>query len=189
MRSSKSLLLAVVVIAGFLLLQGCALPPERNTEHAQTEELLAYFHRLASSPLDVQRKEHLEALSANDRTSDESSRIRVAMTFMLPGVPWRDDARVIQLLSTSDAGAVDRVSSRRDLLVLLEKMVQVRREDARKCDQKQEQLRDERRKVEQKLDASRDECKRADALQQKLDELRDIDRDLRDKRPAKRTRP
>lgn len=183
------LLLLVIVVGGALLFQGCTLVPERNANHTQIEELLAYFHRLSSAPPDVQRKEHLEAVTANDRTSDEPSRIRLAMTMMLPGVPWRDDARVIQLLNAADTGVTDRVSPYRDLVVLLEKMVQVRREDARKCEQKLELLRDERRKVEQKLEVAREECKRADVLQQKLDELRDIDRDLRDKRPAKRTRP
>lgn len=188
MRSSRFLLLAVVV--GFpLLLQGCMVLPERNVEHRQVDELLAYFHHLSSAPLEVQRKEHLEAVSANDRASDESTRIRLAMTLMLPGVSWRDDARVIQLLNAADTGVGDRGSSRRDLALLLEKMVQVRRDDSRKCEQKQELLRDERRKIEQKLEVAREECKRADVLQQKLDELRDIDRDLRDKRPAKRTRP
>jgi hypothetical protein len=34
----------------------------------------------------------------------------------------------------------------------------------------------------------RDECRKADALQQKLDELRDIDRNLR-KRPLRRNAP
>lgn len=188
MRLPKFLLLALAIGFPFLL-QGCMVQPERNVEHRQVDELLAYFHRLSSAPLEVQRKEHLEAVSANDRASDESTRIRLAMTLMLPGVPWRDDARVIQLLNSTDTGVGDRVSPRRDLAALLEKMAQVRREDARKCEQKQELLRDERRKVEQKLEIAREECKRADVLQQKLDELRDIDRDLRDKRPAKRTRP
>jgi hypothetical protein len=175
-----------------LPLQGCiSLPsiPERNVEHTQVEELLAYFHRLSSAPMDVQRKEHFEAISANERAGDEITRIRLAMTYMLPGVTWRDDARVIQLLGASDTGTADRTSPRRDLSVLLERMAHLRREDSRKCEQKQEALREERRKVEQKLDGAREECKRADVLQQKLDELRDIDRDLRDKRPAKRTRP
>lgn len=174
-----------------LLLSGCVSVPERNTniEQEQVDELLAYFHRVSSAPLEIQRKEHLEAMSSNDHASDELSRIRLAMTYMLPGVPWRDDARVIQLLVAGDPVIGDRKSPRRDLAVLLEKMIQQRREDFRKCDQKQETLREERRKVEQKLEGAREECKRADVLQQKLDELRDIDRDLRDKRPAKRTRP
>jgi chromosome segregation ATPase len=108
---------------------------------------------------------------------------------LLPGVPWRDDTRVAQLLSGIEYPDSRPSTSRRNLVILLERLVQARRDDHRKCEQRLDGLRDERRKLEQKLDSTREECKRADMLQQKLDELRDIDRDLRSKRPSRRTKP
>jgi hypothetical protein len=172
-----------------LSLSGCALVPERIPERSQVETLLAFYHRLSVATLDVQRKEHLDAVAANDRAPDDWTRVRLALTLMVPGVPWRDDARVIQLLGSADTSTTDQSSPRHDLIVLLEKMVQLRREDQKRCDQKVDTLRDDRRKLEQRLEGAREECKKSEVLQQKLDELRDIDRDLRSKRPSRRTRP
>jgi len=172
-----------------LLLGGCAAVPERFSERTQVENLLAYYHRLIVATLDVQRKEHLEALAANDRAPDDGTRVRLALTLMLPGVPWRDDARVTQLLGAADTATADQSSPRHDLMILLEKMVQLRREDQKRCDQKVDALREDKRRLEQRLDVAREECKKAEVLQQKLDELRDIDRDLRSKRPSRRTKP
>jgi hypothetical protein len=176
-----------------LLLGGCALVPEqlseRVSERSQVEGLLAYYHRLSTATLEVQRKEHLDAIAANERVPDDGTRIRLALTLMLPGVPWRDDARVAQLLGAVDATARDRPSPRHDFVVLIEKMLQLRREEQKRCDQKVDALREDRRKLEQRLEGAREECKKAEVLQQKLDELRDIDRDLRNTRPSRRTKP
>lgn len=176
-----------------VLLGGCALVPEqiseRISERSQVEDLLAYYHRLSLATLDVQRKEHMDAIAANERAPDDGTRIRLALTLVLPGVPWRDDARVTQLLGAVDTTARDKPSPRHDFVVLIEKMVQLRREEQKKCDQKVEALREERRKLEQRLEVAREEAKKAEVLQQKLDELRDIDRDLRSKRPSRRTKP
>jgi hypothetical protein len=186
MRKWYALVFALVLQ---LSVVGCTLVPERISERSQVENLLAYYHRLSIATLDVQRKEHLEALAANDRGPDEGTRLRLALTFLLPGVPWRDDARVAQLLGAVDTASGDQSSPRNDLIVLLEKMLQLRREEQKRCDQKVDALREDRRKLEQRLDGAREECKKAEVLQQKLDELRDIDRDLRSNRPSRRTKP
>jgi hypothetical protein len=172
-----------------LSLGGCAVVPEQFSEPTQVENLLAYYHRISSATFDVQRREHLDAIAANDRAPDDGTRLRLAMTLMLPGVPWRDDARVAQLLGAVDAASGDQSSPRHDFIVLIEKMLQLRREDQKKCDQKVDGLREDKRRLEQRLDGAREDCKKAEVLQQKLDELRDIDRDLRSKRPSRRTRP
>jgi hypothetical protein len=172
-----------------LLSGGCALAPERLAERSEVEGLLANYRRLTSAAPDVQRKEFLEALSENERSPDDGTRLRLALTYVLPGVPWRDDSRVQQLLAAIETPSGDQVSPRRDLALLIEKMLQFRRDDLRKCEQRAEALREERRKLEQRLDASREDCKKAEVLQQKLDELRDIDRDLRKRRPARQTKP
>jgi hypothetical protein len=172
-----------------LLLGGCAAVPERLPERTQVENLLAYYHRLSSAALDVQRKEHLDAIAANDHAPDDGTRLRLALTLMLPGVPWRDDARVAQLLGAVDAASGGQSSPRHDFVVLIERMLQLRREEQKRCDQKVDTLREDKRRLEQRLEVAREECKKAEVLQQKLDELRDIDRDLRSKRPSRRTKP
>jgi hypothetical protein len=174
----------VLVVLG---LTGCAWLPGRDSEVAQVDGLLAYYHRLNTQPQEHQRREFTDASAAYDRTPDDQNRLRLVMTLLLPGAPWRDDTRAMQLLGAIENAAPDKASPRRDFVQFVEKMVQVRREEQRKSDA----LREERRKAEllqQKLDSAREECHKADALQQKLDELRDIDRDLR-KRPGRRSKP
>lgn len=180
---SRAALLAIVVLSG------CAVAPQVAPERNHVTESLAYFHRMSTAPLDAQRKEFADANVAYEQSADNETRLRLVFLLMLPGTPWRDDARASQLLGAIDWPIEEKTSPRRDLIFLLERLLQTRRDDLRKCDQRLEALRDERRKVEQRMEGLREECRRADALQQKLDELRDIDRDLRTKRPTRRTRP
>jgi hypothetical protein len=187
MRSGISVVCALI----FWGLGGCALVPERTTEPTQVEGLLAYYHRLGAQAPDVQRREFVEATAAYEKAPDDATRLRLALTLMLPGASWRDDTRVSQLLGAMETAPSEQPSSRRDFVYLLERMVQLRREEQRKCEQRTEALRDEKRKVEAlqlKLDGSREECRKAEVLQQKLDELRDIDRESR-KRPSRRGTP
>jgi hypothetical protein len=181
----------VVCTLIFVELGGCTLVPERATDLTQVEVLLAYYHRLGSQSPDVQRREFVEATAAYEKAPDDATRSRLVLTLMIPGASWRDDARVSQLLSAMEVAPSEQPSARRDFVYLLERMVHLRREEQRKCEQKAEALRDEKRKVEalqQKLDGSREECRKAEVLQQKLDELRDIDRDAR-KRSSRRGTP
>jgi hypothetical protein len=183
--------ITIVALALLSGLTGCTtiMPPQREAGRTPVEEFLAYYHRVSTVAPEMQRREFSEAMSANERAPDNGTRLRLALTMMLPGVPWRDDARAAQLLSAVELSDKDSGSAQRDLVVLLEKMLQGRRDDQKKCEQKLDSLRDDRRKLEQKYESAREECKRADLLQQKLDELRDIDRDLRSKRPSRRTKP
>jgi hypothetical protein len=183
---------APVFALGLLSTSGCTLVPAQITGHtsepSQVEGLLAYYHRLAAAPLDTQRKEHLDAVAANERAPDDATRLRLALSLMLPGVPWRDDARVTQLIAAVDTSSGGQSSPRHDFVVLIEKMLQLRREEQKRCEQRVETQREEKRRLELRLEATREECKKAEVLQQKLDELRDIDRDLRSKRPSPRTK-
>jgi hypothetical protein len=186
MRSSS---LAVAVAATLWALGGCALLPDRRIEQLQVDELLAQYQRVSTASLELQRKEFAEAAAANERTSDDGTRLRLAMILLIPDAPWRDDARVGQLLGSIDAAKSNNASPRRNFVAFLEGMLQLRRDERRKCEQRVDAIREDRRKVEMNLVNAREECKRADALQQKLDELRDIDRDLRSKRPSRRSKP
>lgn len=197
MRRLASLIVALAVLG----LAGCTYMPalERNAELNQVEELLAYYHRLSALAPDAQRKEYNDAVAAYERVPDDDHRLRLVMALLLPRATWRDDSRVLHLLGTMDPTSAGQFSPRRDLVLVLERLVgdrlQILRDEQRKCDiaqqQKSDALRDERRKLEllqQRLDGSREECKKADVLQQKLDDLRGIDRDLR-KRPPQRSSP
>lgn len=183
---SLGAVLALILPVGF---GGCAVIPQLDPERGQVADSLAYFHRLSIAPPEVQRREYADASVAYEVSPNERTRLRLTLMLLLPGTPWHDDARASQLLGAMESAAGEQASPRRDLLFLLEKVVLTRRDDQRKCEQRLESVREERRKVEQKVDSLREECKKAEVLQQKLDELRDIDRDLRSKRPARRTKP
>lgn len=185
MMPSQSLATLLIVVG----LCGCAAVPQPDPERSQVMDSLAYFHRISTAPPDVQRREYADANVAHELSADNETRLRLALLLLLPGTPWRDDARASQLLGALDLPVTGQTSPRRDMAFLLDRLIQTRRDDVRKCEQRLEAVRDERRKAEQRMESVRDECKRADVLQQKLDELRDIDRDLRNKRPSRRTRP
>ena len=187
----------IVLIAGLCAvnLQGCSTiptvapePVTAGTDVSTTVEgLLAYYRRFTQATTEIQRKDHAEALTAYERApEDVDARIRLAMTLMNVGVPWRDDVRAQQLL----AGVGPEVATgKADLIYVLDRILSARRDDQKKCEQRLETVREEKRKAEQRIDGLRDECKKADQLQQKLDELRDIDRELRNNKPTRRTRP
>jgi hypothetical protein len=186
MRSSS---FAAGVVAIVWSLGGCTLLPDRRSEQMQVDDVLAQYQRVSTSPLELQRKEFLEAAAANERASDDRTRLQLVMMLLIPDVPWRDDARAAQLLASMDSAKSTDTSPKRNFVAFLEGMLQLRRDERKRCEQRLDVLRDERRKAEQNVVNAREECKRADVLQQKLDELRDIDRDLRSKRPSRRTKP
>lgn len=165
--------------------------PERLSESAQVEASLAYYHRLNTQAPDIQRRDFNDASAAYEKNQDDPTRLRLALALMVPGTSWRDDNRAAQLLGAIELAPPDHASVRRDFVQFLERMIQLRRDEQRRCEQRTEALREERRKTEalqQKLEGSREECKKAEVLQQKLDELRDIDRDMR-KRSSRRSAP
>lgn len=179
----------VVAIAASLLLGGCALLPGWRAEQLQVNDLLGQYQRISRASPELQRQEYAAASVAYERAPDDASRLRLVMMLLIPDAPWRDDARVGQLLDSVSTTTGSYDSPKRNFVAFLDGMLQLRRDERRRCDQRLDALREDRRKVEQNLVSAREECKRADALQQKLDELRDIDRDLRSKRPSRRTTP
>jgi hypothetical protein len=112
-------------------------------------------------PADEQRREYQAAQAAFEQQPGDLQRLRLALLLSLARAPWRDDTRTLQLLAGMEAVPAGQPSPRRDLAVLIQKLVAER----------QRQLREEHRKVED--------------LQQKLDSLRAIDRDTRQRRPRR----
>lgn len=153
--------LRVLAVTLSLMLAGCAGTPLLSGDAREVVELLDYHEKLTAMAADEQRREYQAAQAAFERQSGDVQRLRLALLLTLPRVPWRDDARALQLLGGLDAVPADRTSPKRDLALLIQKLV----------GERQRQLRDEQRKVED--------------LQQKLDALRSIDRETRLKPPRR----
>lgn len=188
----------VPAIAVALLLAGCGMLPELLSpgNASKPEEPLAYYRRLTRMAPDEQRREYNDALAANERLAGDESRLRLALTMLVPEAPWRDDAQVLKLLGADQARPAGQPAPHADLALLLERLVGERlrqlAEENRKAEllqQKMNALREEHRKVEmlkQKLEAMNEECRKAEDLQKKLEGLRAIDREAR-KHPAPRS--
>jgi len=167
------LVLAIVGLSGCVELPEMTSPvPAVVDDTRGASDTLAWFDRVAGLPVDEQRREFTAVQSAFEKTASDSNRLRLALALSLPQAPWRDDARVISLLAewATDtkptltrqvAQLLYRLTVERQRLL---KDEQRRSEGLQQGEQKRTEalLHDERRKVEE--------------LQQKLDALREIDR-------------
>jgi hypothetical protein len=151
----------LATVAAALLLGGCAATPWTAAETREVIELLDFHDRLTGMAADELRREYQAAQAAFDKQPGDVQRLRLALLLTLTRAPWRDDARALQLLGGMEAVPPGQPAPRRDLAVLIQKLVAER----------QRQVREEHRKVED--------------LQQKLDSLRAIDRETRQKPPRR----
>lgn len=165
--------LAALLVA--LLLVGCAAGWRQADEARDVAALLAGYRRLSTATADEQRREFNAAQEAYEKAPTDTARLALTLALLLPRAPWRDDRRAHALASTVEAptgAAADAGSARYDLAQLLLRLVAERqraeRDDQRRLDQQAQQLREERRRV--------------DELQQKIEQLRSIDRDTRTRR-------
>jgi len=127
-------------------------------ENSEVSALLAYYQQLLELPADELRREYLGTSQAFARERSELSRLRLALLMSVPGTAWRDDARLLALLEGSASNKSPPDSPRRQFVVLLHKLA---------AEHQREQ-------------------KRADELQQKLDSMLAIERDLRGKRTQRK---
>jgi hypothetical protein len=93
---------------------------------------------------------------------------------LLPRAPWRDDARVQLLLGGIEAAPDEQHSARYDLAQLLLRLLSER----------QRAQRDEQRKVDQLVIQLREERRKTEDMQQKIEALRAIDREMGMQRKA-----
>ena len=107
-----------------------------------------------------QRREFNAAQAAYDKTANDTTRINLALAMLLPRAPWRDDARIHSLLGGVEASPDKQPSARYDFAQLLLKLLSER----------QRAQREERRKTEE--------------MQQKIESLRAIDREMGMRRKA-----
>jgi len=164
MKRLRSLPSLVAVV----LMAGCAgSPPAPDAAH-EVAGILANHERLATLKTEEQRREFNAARAAHERTPNDTTRLDLALAMLLPRAPWRDDARVQLLLSGIEAAPDQPHSARYDLAQLLLRLLSERqrtqRDEQRKADQLMIQLREERRKTED--------------MQQKIESLRAIDREM-----------
>lgn len=132
-----------------------------NEDEEQALSLLAYLGQILSASMEDQKRELQNALQQFQKTKSDLSRVRLAALLMLPAAPFQDDAKALTLL---EGGNAKSATPLRDLAAYLHGQVLER----------QRQVREEQ--------------KRADAIQQKLDNLKAIERSLLDRdrkaRPA-----
>jgi len=163
---------ALAILSAMLLLGGCAANWRQADEAQDVAVLLAGYRRLAVATADEQRREFNAAQEAFEKAPTDTTRLALALALLLPRAPWRDDRRAQALAGAVAAPAGDAGGPRHDLAQLLLRLVAERqrleRDDQRRMDQQAQQLREERR--------------RADDLQQKIEQLRGIDRDTRTRR-------
>lgn len=161
-------LLAVLAMA----MAGCTGPLLRPDEAQEVAALLATYRDAAATAADEQRRELATAQAAYDKEQTDVTRLGLALAMLLPQVAARDETRVQSLLAGVSAAGGDAASARYDLAQTLLAIVAARqraqREDQRKLDQLARQVREEKHRNEE--------------LQQKIESLRAIDRDLRGKR-------
>lgn len=155
-------------VAAAAVLGGCALFPWASPEpdapvsesspgtdfvkeNAEVSALLAYYQDLLAMPAEELRREYQATGQSFARDRSELGRLRLALLMCVPGASWRDDAKLLTLLDGAVSRKAQADSPRRQFIVLLQKLVSERQR----------------------------EQKRADELQQKLDSMLTIERNLR----------
>ncbi len=166
---SLNVLLSGMAIA---LLAGCAGTLGVPGEAREVVAMLAAHEHMAAAKPEEQRREFNAAQAAFEREATDVTRLNLALTLLLPRAPWRDDARVQSLLSGVGTAGDGQASPRRDFAQLLLRLVAER----------QRAHRDELRKAESLGQQLREERRRSEEMQQKIESLRSIDRDLRKSR-------
>jgi hypothetical protein len=182
------------------LISGCSSPGEKRnpdfrfasesptaiwSKNPESEALvwLATYRALSNAALDEQRKEYQAAQAAASKDGSDINRLRLALALSLPGVPWRDDNKLINTLESPTSLFKLPDSPLHQLVFMLYKQAQERqrlREEQRKHENELledlKRLREEQKRHEAELLEGQ---RRNDELQMKLDALRRIDQDLK----------
>ncbi|MBI4989627.1 MAG: hypothetical protein HZC23_12480 [Rhodocyclales bacterium] len=127
-------------------------------ENAEVSALLAYYQDLLAMPPEELKREFQGINQSFARDRSELGRLRLALLMCVPGAAWRDDARLLALLDGAASRKTPSDSPRHQFIVLLQKLVIERQR----------------------------EQKRADELQQKLDTMLTIERNLRGRQSPKK---
>jgi len=170
-----------------------ATTPRLSSGESEALAWLSAYRVLANAPLDEQRKEYLAAQAALSKESNDSNRLRLALALSLPGVPWRDDNKLMATLDTPSSLLKLPDSPLHQLIFVIYKQAQERqrlREEQRKHEnellEEQKHLREEQKRHEAELIEAQ---RQNEELQTKLDALRRIDQDLKHRKHSLETTP
>ena len=203
-RQTLAVLLCIAFISGCTSLGGKWNPDARfasenptamwsKNPESETLVWLAAYRALSNAPLDEQRKEYMAAQAALAKVPGDNNRLRLALALSLPGVPWRDDNKLINTLESPTSLFKLPDSPLHQLVFVLYKQAQERqrlREEQRKHESEMQEdvkrLREEQRRHEAELLEGQ---RRNDDLQMKLDALRRIDQDLKQRKHSLESTP
>lgn len=144
-------------------------PPESVADGRRTLALLSHFVALLDASTESQRQAWQQAQADFERTPELEQRVRLALLFGLPRVPWHDEQKVVILLAGLSDSKIFPDSSLRDLGLLLH---------AQAADRLRQQKLEQRRHE----NALREEHKQVEDLKLKIQGLRNIDRDVLQKK-------
>jgi len=164
-------------------LSGIFSRDDSSVEAEEVQMLLAYYQRMVSVSAEDLRKEFVAVSQVHVRDKTESARLKLVLLMSIPGVSFRDDARLMSLLDNSPSRALPAESPRHQLVTLLARLsserirqVGAERDGLKKLET---EMKEEQRRAEEQQKRADALQKRADELQQKLDKLLAIDREMR----------
>jgi len=161
--------------------------PRLSDQESEVLSWLAAYRMLANASLDEQRKVYQGAQAALAKNNSDSNRLRLALALSLPGVPWRDDNKLMSTLEATPSLFKLSDDPLHQLVFVLYKQAQERqrlRDEQRKretdlLDEQKQRLHDEQRRHEAELLG---EQRQNEELQMKLDALRRIDQDIKQRK-------
>jgi len=158
-------------------LSGCAYPEQRATptsgvwdnlsgslRGADSAEVLAYFQHIKALSANALVTENTAAAQALSKHRSDSNRLKLALLLLLPNTAFKDEARAAALADEVLSNKTADTPQLKHLALLVATFAN-------------EQKRQEER-FQQLAQKQKDDEKRADALQQKLDALKSIEKDL-----------
>jgi len=131
---------------------------------ADSTEVLAYFQRIKGLSGDALAAEHAAASQALAKRRSDVHRLKLALLLILPRTSFKDEGRAAALANEVANNKAADAPEMKNLALLLATIA---------TEQKQQ---DER--WQQLAQKQKDDEKRAEALQQKLDALKNIEKDL-----------
>jgi len=157
-------------------LSGCAQPEQRATlwdnlstlpasfRGADSAEVLAYFQHLKALSGNALVAENTAAAQALSKHRSDSNRLKLALLLLLPNTAFKDEGRAAALADEVLNNKTTDAPQLKHLALLISTVAN-------------EQKRQEER-YQQIAQKQKDDEKRADALQQKLNALKSIEKDL-----------
>ena len=134
------------------------------TKNNDVTALLSYSQRIRVLSAESLATEYALATQALAKQRSDSNRLKLALLLALPNAPFRDDSRAVAL---AEETLNNKASDSAELKSLAQYIAAVAGEQKRQEDRFQQ--------LSQKL---KEEEKRSEALQQKLDALKSIEKDL-----------